>query len=85
MVVDAVAGLALHLGQDGLDSGVLYLCLATADGTDDMVVVDRIADDVRMFAGRQVNSLQQAQLSEQVEGAKDGGAADGEVTPADIV
>jgi hypothetical protein len=50
-----------------------------------MVVVDRIADDVRMFAGRQVNSLQQAQLSEQVEGAKDGGAADGEVTPADIV
>ena len=46
-----------------------------------MVVVGRLAADVGVLAGRQVEALDGAELREHLERPEDGGAADAEVPP----
>jgi len=85
MAVDAVTGLALHLSQDCLDTRVFDFGLAAAHGAHNMVVVDRLADDIGVVAGGQVDPLEQAQIGEQVERAEDGGPPDRDIVAFSVV
>ena len=76
MAVDAVAGLALHLHQDCLDTGVFDFGLAAAHRAHDVVVMHRLARHICVLAIGQVEPFEEPQLGEQVERPEDGRSTD---------
>ena len=78
MVVDPEAGLARDVLDDRAQAGVVDLGRPPAARADDVVVVGRLAADVGVLAGREVETFDGADLLEELERAEDGGAPDAE-------
>lgn len=71
MAVDAVAGATRHLVDDCLHAGVVDLGLPAAVGADDVMVVERFAGHVCVFAGGQVDPFEKPKFGEQLERPED--------------
>ncbi len=79
--VDRVAAAAGDLAHDRLKAAVLHLDRpAAAPAHDVVVMLLRLTRDVGMVAIRQVEALQRTELGEEIQVAKERGAADGHVT-----
>jgi hypothetical protein len=75
VLVDAVARAPGHLEDDGAESFVRNVRHPPAARADDVMVMERLTDHVRMLAARQVDPLDRIELDEDVERAEDGCAA----------
>jgi hypothetical protein len=72
MRIDLVSGPAADFADDRLKAGVLHLDRPTAGTADDVVVVLlRLARDIGMLAGWQVESFQSAEFREEFERPED--------------
>jgi MFS family permease len=78
MRVDDVARPRLDLAGDGFHPAVFDLGASPAALADDVVVVRRLADDVRVLARGKVETLDEAEFLEQLEGAEDRRSTDTE-------
>ncbi len=76
MRVDLVARPSRHLPGDGSHPAVTDLDRPPAARADDVVVMGRLAGDVRVLPAGKVQPLQQAELLEQLERPENGCAAD---------
>ena len=78
MLIHAVPRPVRDLRDDGAQAGVLDLVSPTAARADDMVVVGRLAADIGVLPGRQVQPLDGAEILEDLQGSKDRRPADAE-------
>jgi hypothetical protein len=81
VVIDAEARSARDLAGHGAHAAVLDIDRMATAGADHVVVVDRLAGDVRVLTAGQVEALHHAHPGEELERAKDGRPPDAE-TPA---
>jgi hypothetical protein len=81
MGFDAVAAPASNLLEDASHSAVAHVGRLAALGADDVVVMGRVAGNERVLAGRQVETLDDPELGENVERPEHGGAADPKPLP----
>jgi len=80
MRVHDVSRPGLDLAGDRIDPAVLDLGAPSAALADDVVMVGRLADDVGVFAVREVQTLDEPELLEQLQCAEDGRAPDAEAS-----
>ena len=78
MVVDAVARRPFEVADDVAQASVGDITAAATPRAHDVVVVGRLARDVRMVAARQVEPLHRAKTGEDVKRAEDRGPPDPE-------
>jgi hypothetical protein len=76
MGVDDVARPCLDLAGDRFDPAVFDLGAPTTSLADHVMMVSRLADDVRVLPAGEVEALDEAELLEQLEGAEDRCPAD---------
>jgi hypothetical protein len=84
MGVDPVTRPASDLLGDACHSAVLDVGRVSAARADDVMVVARFAGHVRVVPVGQLQALDDAQLHEEIEGAKDRCPADGKVSCAGV-
>ena len=76
MRFDPIAGSRRDRSDDAVDPGVVDLLGPAAAQADDVMVVDRLARNIGVLPGRQVEPLDDPELGEQVERPEDGGPTD---------
>ena len=76
MIVDPEPGLPGDIADDGAQTGVVDLGGPPAARADDVVVVGRLASDVRVLASREVETFDGADPLQELERAEDRGAPD---------
>jgi hypothetical protein len=74
--VDDVARTCLNLAGDRVDPAVFDLRAPSAALADDVVMVGRLANDVRVLTVRKVKALDETELLEQLQSSEDGRATD---------
>ena len=79
MVVDAEARLAGHVANHPAQAGVIDLGRPAAARADHVMVVDRLAADIGVLAGGQIDALDDAELLEDLERPEDRRPSDPEV------
>jgi hypothetical protein len=84
VVVDAVAGPALDVTDDGTPPCVVDVVAAAAGRADDMVVMGRFTCHVCVLATREIDPLYRMHLGEQIEGPEDRRPTDPESTPSRV-
>ena len=77
MVVDPEPGLASDILDDGSQAGIVDLGGPPAARADDVVVMRRLAADIGVLAGREVETFDGADVLQELERAEDGGPPDG--------
>ena len=71
MFVDPIAGVPGDLGHDGPQAMIVDVPGPTTTGADDVVMVLRVARDIGVLAGRQVQSFDRLDLDQEVERPED--------------
>ncbi len=84
MVVDPVAGPPLDVAHDRAPAGVVDVAARPHVRADDVVVMDRLAGDVGVLAGRQVEALDGVQIGQDVERPEDRRPADAEASGSGV-
>jgi hypothetical protein len=80
--IDPVAGRRLDATDDRRQADVRHVDGPSASGAQHVVMVDgRLAGDVGVGAGREVDALDQSQPGQQLERAEDGRSADAAASP----
>ena len=78
--IDAVAGPPCHLENHGAQPFIGDVGHPPAARADDVVVVERLADDVGVLSARQIDSLDRVQLDEDIQRPEHGRPAHSEAT-----
>lgn len=73
MLVDSIAGPAGDLADHHPQTRIIYLVRPATARTDHVMVVGPLADDIGMFAGRQVQALDRAEHFEDLQRTEYGG------------
>jgi len=84
VVVDAVTRPLFDLADDGSPASVIDVTAGAASRADDVVVMDGLAGDVGVLAGRQVEAFDGMEVDQDVEGAEDRRSTDAEAPRAHV-
>jgi hypothetical protein len=86
VLIDPVARPSLDVGKDRSPSGIVHIATRATRGTDHvMVVANRLARDVRMPAGRQVQAFDRVKLDERIQRPEDRRPSDAKVSGLRVV